>query len=324
MSPYPDLRNPRLDLIFDAVSAASLLARKIQAATSSETLEKTDHSPVTVADFSVQALLGRRLLEDYPDEALVAEESTHLLQDNPQILHRIRSFLEPVTDDASVANILQWIDHGDGDPAGSFWTLDPVDGTKGYLRGEQFAVALAWIVDGQVQMAGLGCPRLVLPDREFAGMVYLAVRGQGCWGGHLGTREFEACRVSDCTSLKEARILRSVEKTHINLDLFARLLQQIGSRGTPVLMDSQAKYGALASGWGEAVVRLQSGPDYREKIWDQAAGSLIVEEAGGCVTDQLGRPLDFSRGKRLERNRGVVATNGRLHEELLGLLSPAG
>jgi len=176
-------------------------------------------------------------------------------------------------------------------------------------------------VDGEVQMAGLGCPRLSPTEDEAGGMIYLAMRGQGCWCGQLGSNNFEACRVSDCRSLKEARILRSVEKAHINLDLFSRLLQRIGSEGTPIEMDSQAKYAALASGWGEAVVRLQSRPDYREKIWDQAAGSLIVEEAGGRVTDQLGRPLDFSQGKRLERNRGVVATNGRLHDELIeGLL----
>ena len=320
----PDLQNPRLNLIFETLSAASLMAREIQGATSSETLQKSDRSPVTVADFSVQALLGRRLMEQYPSESLVAEESTQQLRDNSLILHQIRAFLEPVIGAATLENILQWIDHGGGEPVGGFWTLDPVDGTKGYLRGEHFAVALAWIVDGEVQMAGLGCPRLSRPGSEAGGLIYLAMRGQGCWCGQLGSYDFEACKVSDCMSLKEARILRSVEKAHINLDLFARLRQQIGSQGTPVEMDSQAKYAALASGWGEAVVRLQSRPDYREKIWDQAAGSLIVEEAGGRVTDQRGRPLDFSQGKRLERNQGVVATNGRLHGELIEMLAGKG
>jgi 3'(2'), 5'-bisphosphate nucleotidase len=81
-------------------------------------------------------------------------------------------------------------------------------------------------------------------------------------------------------------------------------------------MDSQAKYAVLAAGYGEIYLRLLSPkqPDYREKIWDQAAGSLIVEEAGGRVTDLQGQPLDFSRGRTLANNRGVLATNGRLHE----------
>ena len=57
--------------------------------------------------------------------------------------------------------------------------------------------------------------------------------------------------------------------------------------------------------------------DYREKIWDHAAGKLMVEAAGGRVTDVNGEPLDFRRGRTLEHNRGVVATNGTIHDEVL-------
>ena len=59
---------------------------------------------------------------------------------------------------------------------------------------------------------------------------------------------------------------------------------------------------------------------YRERIWDHAAGSLIVEEAGGQVTDLEGASLDFSAGWTLLRNRGMIATNGRLHHQLLSAL----
>jgi 3'(2'), 5'-bisphosphate nucleotidase len=94
-------------------------------------------------------------------------------------------------------------------------------------------------------------------------------------------------------------------------------------QAAPVGLDSQAKYAVLAGGHGDVLLRLLSPkkPDYREYIWDQAAGSLIVEEAGGRVTDLEGRPLDFSHGKRLEGNRGVCATNGALHEALLSALA---
>jgi 3'(2'), 5'-bisphosphate nucleotidase len=60
--------------------------------------------------------------------------------------------------------------------------------------------------------------------------------------------------------------------------------------------------------------------EYREKVWDQAAGSLIVQEAGGTVTDLDGRALDFTRGRRLVNNRGICATNGSLHPEALRAL----
>ena len=84
-------------------------------------------------------------------------------------------------------------------------------------------------------------------------------------------------------------------------------------------MDSQAKYGAIARAEASAYLRLPSPatPDYREKIWDHAAGALIVKEAGGCVTDIKGEPLDFTRGDRLSANSGVIATNGACHDVIL-------
>jgi 3'(2'), 5'-bisphosphate nucleotidase len=87
-------------------------------------------------------------------------------------------------------------------------------------------------------------------------------------------------------------------------------------------MDSQAKYAVLAAGAGDLLLRLLSPkqPNYREKIWDQAAGSLVVEEAGGRISDLDGHPLDFTTGRSLSHNRGVVASNGYLHEVALHAL----
>lgn len=62
------------------------------------------------------------------------------------------------------------------------WTIDPIDGTKGFLRGEQYAVCLALIVDSQVQVGVIGCPNLPYdmskPDGP-KGCIFIAVRGQG-------------------------------------------------------------------------------------------------------------------------------------------------
>lgn len=63
------------------------------------------------------------------------------------------------------------------------WTIDPIDGTKGFLRGEQYAVCIALLVDAQVQLGIIGCPNLPVdpaqPDGE-RGCLFVAVRGQGC------------------------------------------------------------------------------------------------------------------------------------------------
>jgi 3'(2'), 5'-bisphosphate nucleotidase len=91
-------------------------------------------------------------------------------------------------------------------------------------------------------------------------------------------------------------------------------------------MDSQAKYAVLAAGGAEILLRLLSErqPSYREKIWDQAAGSIILEEAGGQISDLDGKPLDFTTGRALNNNRGILASNGRLHDAALEALQKVG
>ena len=121
-------------------------------------------------------------------------------------------------------------------------------------------------------------------------------------------------------------MLASVEAGHTNLDQLKALETTLGISVPPVRMDSQAKYAALAAGQGELIFRLLSPakPGYREKIWDQAAGSLIVEEAGGQVSDLRGVPLDFSAGRTLERNVGVLVSNRTLHAAALSALARVG
>ena len=57
-----------------------------------------------------------------------------------------------------------------------------------------------------------------------------------------------------------------------------------------------------------------------ENIWDHASGALLVTEAGGRVTDIMGKPFDFTKGKKLAHNCGAVATNGRVHDAVLEAL----
>lgn len=82
---------------------------------------------------------------------------------------------------------------------------------------------------------------------------------------------------------------------------------------------SMVKYAAIARGDAEILMKFAR-CGYKEKIWDHAAGVVIIEEAGGVVTDAGGRSLDFSRGLYLEGlDRGIVACSGAtLHEKLIG------
>ena len=120
-------------------------------------------------------------------------------------------------------------------------------------------------------------------------------------------------QVNDTDDPAEVRFCESVESGHSAHGDAARLAERLGITRAPLRMDSQAKYAVVARGEAEIYLRLPTRADYREKIWDHAAGALIVTEAGGIVTDIHGRPLEFHHGRELIANRGVIVSNGRLH-----------
>ena len=97
----------------------------------------------------------------------------------------------------------------------------------------------------------------------------------------------------------------------------ARIAADLGITQEPFRIDSQCKYAALARGDASIYLRMPTRKDYREKIWDHAAGKLVVEEAGGRVTDVDGNPLDFTHGRTLDANKGVVATCGPIHDRVI-------
>ncbi|MEW5867836.1 MAG: 3'(2'),5'-bisphosphate nucleotidase [Chloroflexota bacterium] len=323
---------PEVQFALHAAQQATLLVRQVQAQLVSPALAKDDRSPVTVADFAAQALIGHLLADAFPQDALVAEEDSRALRqpEGATTLEQVTSFLARLAPKANPQAVCDWIDHGRVDTAQRFWVLDPIDGTKGFLRGDQYAVAFALVIDGLAQVGILGCPNLVGArqiDHTGPGSLVVAVRGQGAWTTELNQPgRFERLHVSEMIDPSSARLLRSFEAGHTNVDQIDHLAQALNIQAEPVRMDSQAKYALLAAGGGELMVRLLSAdrPNYREKIWDQAAGSLVLEEAGGRITDLSGKDLDFTTGRSLTNNRGILASNGRLHPAALQALQAIG
>ncbi|MGH9257559.1 MAG: inositol monophosphatase family protein [Vicinamibacterales bacterium] len=327
------------DLGRDAVAAMAAVADAVHVARAVEreaaigALVKDDASPVTIADFSVQALVAARLSRDCPNDPLVAEEDASALRapDEARLSARVVDFVQRVEPDARLDRVLDWIDRGGGAPGRRFWTLDPIDGTKGLLRGGQYVIALALIVDGTVELGVVGCPRLTLdtmPGRaapfsaaeRAAGGIAVGVRHQGSWWASSDDGLLVRLSVSTVADPGRARVLHSVEGTHSDAARCDRVLRTLGVDPPPLLMDSQAKHVVLASGQADLLLRLPQSRGFHDTIWDQAAGSLLIAEAGGRVTDVHGRALDFSAGRRLLRNDGLVASNGLLHDAVLAAL----
>lgn len=341
-----DTKRPETAFAIDTVRKAAMLAHNIRTSPALMGLTKTDASPVTVADYALQAVAAHALSVHFPEDRLVAEEGADALRspESADLLAVIVKFVQEFIPGADGDAVCALIGAGAGSaaPEGRFWTLDPIDGTKGYLRGGQYAVALALLEGGQVQIGALGCPELrdddlagakaveaaPGPEATGSGTLAAAVRGEGAWLGHLHAPPggWRRLRVSARANPGEARLLRSYEASHTNTDQIEALRQALGTAADPVAMDSQAKYILLAAGEAELLVRLLSPkrPDYREMIWDQAAGALLLEEAGGRITDLRGAALDFTQGRTLAQNTGVLATNGLLHDAALEAIARLG
>ena len=310
-----------LEAGLQAVRQAALLCRQVQSGIATESLAKQDNSPVTVADYGSQALICRRLRADFPADPVIGEEGAAELRTaaGADFLQQVLQLCAEHGAAGTADEVCGWIDHGGASQYSSrFWTLDPIDGTKGFLRREQYAISLALIVNGQIELGILGCPNMDCPGSG-PGVLAWAVRGYGAWQQPLFQSELPATaiRTSGTAEPSDLVICESVESGHSAHDWSGLIAADLTVGKPPLRMDSQCKYLAVARGEADLYLRLPTKKGYREKIWDHAGGVLLVLEAGGQVTDISGRLLDFRQGATLALNEGVAATNGRVHPVVL-------
>lgn len=345
--------------LLESMKTAMRLCRLLQQEVGTGPAQKPDRSPVTVADFACQAAISGMLESAFPGDELVAEERSADMSafggaegeggEGP-VLDRVSSYVSVVHPTASREDVRRWIDRGSGETKGRFWVLDPVDGTKGFLRRQQYVTAMALLQGNEVVLGALACPGLNLaptpvlspehgpelapdldgpelapdgpwlePDLHGPGVVVMAASGRGTWAFPLDGRPPARLRVSSVRRPDQARMLRSVEDAHTDGPGIDRIAGFLETSMPMIRMDSQAKLALVASGRAELALRFVS-PErsgYVEKIWDLAPGAILVEEAGGRVSDIAGHPLDFGRGRLMKGNTGLLASNSLLHEEAL-------
>ncbi|CAO3589090.1 unnamed protein product [Absidia cylindrospora] len=305
MSLYAKERAVAIQAVLQASKVCQFVFQHLVA---NETLTKNDKSPVTVADFSAQAIVNTYLEKAFPQDPIVVHSLTNgVLQDNEKL---------------SEDQILQAIDRGNyaGGAQGRHWALDPIDGTKGFLRGGQYAVCLALIVDGVVQLGVMGTPNLPIhasqPDGE-RGSLFVAVRGQGAFQRPFSQEQETKIQFADINDTKNATFCESVEAGHSSHDDASLIAKELGITRPSIRMDSQAKYCSIARGDADIYLRLPTSKTYVEKIWDHASGNVLITEAGGKVSDVNGQSLDFSVGRTLSKNSGVIASNATIFDSVL-------
>ena len=324
---YQNERN----LALKATIAAAQLCEQVRQAQTSQAFIKPDHSPVTIADYGAQALICHALQAMFPEDAIVGEEDADILA-SPEMetcLAQVTASLQSWVEGVKPSQLLDWIRRGKGQSSDRFWTLDPIDGTKGYVRGDQYAIALALIEKGLVQVAVMVCPALPVqfqnndrkspPDTIDRGVVFVAVRGQGAEALSLTDGTRSPLQVNTISTPQGFQLIESVERDHGTPQWQHQVIRTLGWEAPPIQMDSLAKYGSIARGEADLYLRLPTGAsaERRENIWDHAAGVLVLEEAGGRVTDRWGKPLNFGCGSKLLDNQGIVASNGQVHEAVL-------
>ncbi|EEC49449.1 predicted protein [Phaeodactylum tricornutum CCAP 1055/1] len=261
-------------------------------------INKQDASPVTVADFAAQAMILRHLKDAFPDDSFIAEESSAALADEAGLANQVLKASQLGDMDALKESIDlgKEYEHWDGSSRPSrVWCLDPIDGTKGFLRGRrdggQYAVALALLESGTPTIGILGCPNLPSDPKDFS---YVWQKDENLENNQQ-TRGCIFVASKDGGSFQLPILPKSSSKK----------------------IDSQAKYGIIARAGAEYYARLPA-PGYVEWIWDHAAGKVVVEEAGGSITDTKGKVIDFSLGAKMSDSvHGVLASSGGVFQSAL-------
>lgn len=230
----------------------SMLARRAGAAilevyeTAFDVEKKADHSPLTLADTRSHNVICRGLQAQFPDIPVLSEEGK-------SIPHAVRRDWE------------------------RFWLVDPLDGTKEFIkRNGEFTVNIALI---QERQPILGVIYIPVEDR-----LYLADTRQGCW--ELSKDGEQRLHIHPPLPSNRIRVARS--RSHPSPDLEA-LLGRLPDHET-ISRGSAAKFCAVAAGQAEFYPRL--GPTWE---WDTAAGQAIVMAAGGVVVDLEGDALSYNK-----------------------------
>jgi histidinol-phosphatase len=266
-----------LAFALELASAADVITMRYYRGAELATQAKADASLVTRADLEVEAALRGRIAERYPDHAFLGEEDG---------LH--------------------------GGPSATVrWIVDPIDGTHSYARGiPVWATLIACQVDGVLTVGVASAPAL--------GTRWWAGRGLGTWRAPLsydtsgGMEEVwagtaERVHVSAIARLEEAQLLYG--SFRLTFDAWdGRAVELLRAAWRTRSFSDFWGYCLVAEGSAEAMIEAEISP------WDIAAMLVIVEEAGGRLTDLDGRPT-------IEAGH-AIASNGALHEELLARLRP--
>ncbi len=186
------------------------------------------------------------------------------------------------------------------------WIIDPIDGTAGFVKKDgDFGV--------QIGLAENGVPVLGIVFLPFHDSMSYAVKGGGSFTA-IGSGEPVRMSTSDRTDLSAMTI--AVTRNHLTPRM-KRIIEHFGFPNVVRRGSVGLKAGLIASRTCDIYIH----PSPRTKIWDTCAPQIILEEAGGLLTDIFGGPLRYDRAQ-LQNLNGILASNGAVHELAVERLGP--
>ncbi|TFG08803.1 MAG: hypothetical protein EU539_01245 [Promethearchaeota archaeon] len=267
-----------------------------------ENLKKKDRSPVSIADFASQIYIINQLRQKFPDDQIFAEENEVDLI-NDLALNRINECFEElnVGEIEDLKSELQYR----GQNSERQWSIDPIDGTAGYMEGLTYAIGIGFMINSIPMKCAIS-----VPDHDDNGeAIFIAEKNNGAKASY-GGKDFIPLHVSKQNKVTEARLCQSL---HYDLPWVSQFAEKIGIKKR-IKLDSMAKFCMIAEGRYELYIKPAFGLVLSS--WDYCPGDLLVREAGGKVTDLDEEPLKYDKDKCILRGPGIIVSNGILHDQV--------
>ncbi|KAH0496106.1 hypothetical protein TgHK011_003486 [Trichoderma gracile] len=334
-----------LDTAFGALRQAAKLSQLVISSHDKGTVTKEDLSPVTIADFAIQALLISTFKDAFPEDTFVGEEDAADLRANEALLSRVWDLLNTIAQDddtqRGACKLPQSKDHmcdlidqagtsrPGGPGSGRVWVFDPIDGTKTYLRGELYAINIGLIVDGKQTLGVVAGPNLSLNqkgplrnsdiDPDGKGCIVYAVKGHGAYARSLHGEESSIIPLPKQTAVQELSFVTCTGLVDSALDgVHEVVAQRLGvSFPGSDLVPWVLRWASMALGIGNTTVWVYKRRDRYAKVWDHAGAMLLFEETGGKITDVHGKDIVLSAGRKMSANFGFVAAPAEAHDRVL-------
>ncbi len=269
-------------------------------------LEKIDkdNECVTLADFGTQVILNRTLYNSYPNHAVISEENSYdflkFTSENQRSF--VTSIVSKILNESiSQEEFIRWLDYGHTSISNKCWVIDPIDGTQEFLNSNQYVIGIGELENSIPRFSFLS---------SFSAFTNQPIH-YFTWQGksykyypydrrmieiHVSDRNISIARPY-CNNSALSKIYKI---DFIEADVFSTLNGYI----------------SIASGESDVLISLKFA-NTSLKVWDHAGGIVLLQNAGGIISDIDGQELDFSQGSLLSKNKGVILSNGKFHEKLL-------